>query len=307
MLDNKVIVVTGASRGIGEAIARAAVDAVRASCSASRKQADLDRGRELARGARARPSLPHRQGRGGRRGDGRAVEKAGGVRRLGQQRRHQPYFGPMIDTPDAAIDKTFEVNVRGYLYERGPWSRHARGRAAGDRSSTSRVSPGSARRRCRASTARQGRRDQHDADARVRARRVADPGQRDRPGPGRDEVRRGESSAPDAARPRRQTARRSRATPSPRRSQVPRSTSVDARLVTDRFGGRRRRWSDLVLTPGHAQRFASPAAIGLRDRRIGLHGGGPRTRTSRYPASSRSNWASASAGVSAARSRSSAT
>jgi len=43
MLKDKVIVVTGASRGIGEAIARACVEAGARVVLASRKQADLDR------------------------------------------------------------------------------------------------------------------------------------------------------------------------------------------------------------------------------------------------------------------------
>src|SRR5574337_1093792 len=43
MLKDKVIVVTGASRGIGEAIARACVEAGAKVVLASRKQADLDK------------------------------------------------------------------------------------------------------------------------------------------------------------------------------------------------------------------------------------------------------------------------
>src|SRR4051794_404272 len=43
MLNDKVIVITGASRGIGEAIAHACVDAGARVVLASRKQADLDR------------------------------------------------------------------------------------------------------------------------------------------------------------------------------------------------------------------------------------------------------------------------
>ena len=39
-----------------------------------------------------------------------------------------PYFGPLIDTPDPAIDKTFEVNVRGYLYCARAFVKHARTR-----------------------------------------------------------------------------------------------------------------------------------------------------------------------------------
>src|SRR5215211_473196 len=43
MLQEKVIVITGASRGIGEAIARACVDGGARVALASRKQADLDK------------------------------------------------------------------------------------------------------------------------------------------------------------------------------------------------------------------------------------------------------------------------
>ena len=43
MLSEKVIVVTGASRGIGEAIARACIDGGAKVALASRKQADLDK------------------------------------------------------------------------------------------------------------------------------------------------------------------------------------------------------------------------------------------------------------------------
>ena len=43
MLKDKVIVVTGASRGIGEAIARACIEGGAKVALASRKQADLDR------------------------------------------------------------------------------------------------------------------------------------------------------------------------------------------------------------------------------------------------------------------------
>src|SRR5439155_11060920 len=42
-----------------------------------------------------------------------------------------PYFGPLIDTPDAAIDKTIEVNVKGYLYVARGFVKHARARGGG--------------------------------------------------------------------------------------------------------------------------------------------------------------------------------
>jgi len=42
-----------------------------------------------------------------------------------------PYFGPLIDTPDAAIDKTIEVNLKGYLYVARAFVKHARTREGG--------------------------------------------------------------------------------------------------------------------------------------------------------------------------------
>ena len=42
-----------------------------------------------------------------------------------------PYFGPLIDTPDAAIDKTIEVNVKGYLYVARAFVKHTRTRDGG--------------------------------------------------------------------------------------------------------------------------------------------------------------------------------
>jgi NAD(P)-dependent dehydrogenase (short-subunit alcohol dehydrogenase family) len=57
-----------------------------------------------------------------------AVERFGRVDGLVNHAATNPYFGPLIDTPDAAIDKTFEVNVRGYLYCARAFVKHARTR-----------------------------------------------------------------------------------------------------------------------------------------------------------------------------------
>jgi len=130
MLKDKVIVVTGASRGIGEAIARACLDAnARGVVLASRKQADLDRVAASLPGERALAVACHT-------GKPEEVEAAfaRGVERFGRidgvvnNAATNPYFGPLVDTPDAAIDKTFEVNVRGYLYCARALVKHARAR-----------------------------------------------------------------------------------------------------------------------------------------------------------------------------------
>jgi NAD(P)-dependent dehydrogenase (short-subunit alcohol dehydrogenase family) len=132
VLKDKVIVITGASRGIGEAIARAAVDAGARVALASRKQADLDRVAGSLPADRAIALACHT----GKSEDvdamfARAVDKFGRVDGLVNNAATNPYFGPLIDTPDAAIDKTFEVNVKGYLYCARALVKHARARGGG--------------------------------------------------------------------------------------------------------------------------------------------------------------------------------
>ncbi len=132
MLKDKVIVITGASRGIGEAIARMAVEQGAKVVLASRKQADLDKvAAELG------PSAIAVACHTGKPEDvdamyAKAIEKFGRVDGCVNNAATNPYFGPLIETPDAAIDKTFEVNVRGYLYVARGLVRHARSRAKGD-------------------------------------------------------------------------------------------------------------------------------------------------------------------------------
>jgi len=128
MLNDKVIVITGASRGIGEAIARACVEAGARVVLASRKQADLDRVAG-ALGERALAVACHT----GKAEEveammARAVAKFGRVDGYVNNAATNPYFGPLVDTPDAAIEKTFEVNVRGYLYGARAFVKHARSR-----------------------------------------------------------------------------------------------------------------------------------------------------------------------------------
>jgi NAD(P)-dependent dehydrogenase (short-subunit alcohol dehydrogenase family) len=132
VLKDKVIVITGASRGIGEAIARACVDAGAQVALASRKQADLDRVASSLPADRAVALACHT----GKSEDvdamfGKAVERFGRVDGLVNNAATNPYFGPLIDTPDAAIDKTFEVNVKGYLYCARALVKHARARGGG--------------------------------------------------------------------------------------------------------------------------------------------------------------------------------
>jgi NAD(P)-dependent dehydrogenase (short-subunit alcohol dehydrogenase family) len=133
-LENKVVIVTGASRGIGAAIARAAAEAGASVVLASRKQPDLDRvaGELAAGGGKVLARACHT----GKEADvtalfAAAVETFGRVDGVVNNAATNPYFGPTIDIPDAAIDKTFEVNVKGYLYCARALARHAQQRGGG--------------------------------------------------------------------------------------------------------------------------------------------------------------------------------
>lgn len=117
-LDGKVAILTGASRGIGEAIAVAFAQQGAKVVLASRKLPDLQAVAEriTQAGGTALPVACHI----GKPEDIAALVAAaksafGGVDILVNNAATNPYFGPLIDTPDSAFDKTFEVNVKGYF------------------------------------------------------------------------------------------------------------------------------------------------------------------------------------------------
>lgn len=132
MLKDKVIVITGASRGIGEAAARACIDNGARVVLASRKQADLDRVLSTLPKDSAIALACH-TGKA-EEVDGlfaKAVEQFGRVDGLFNNAATNVYFGPMIDTPDAAMEKIFEVNVRGYFYCCRAFVKHVQKRGGG--------------------------------------------------------------------------------------------------------------------------------------------------------------------------------
>lgn len=132
-LDNKVVLITGASRGIGEAIALACAEAGARVVLASRKQPDLDRVANAidASGERTLAVACHT----GKSDEVEAMfdaatEKFGHVDVVVNNAATNPYFGPLIDIPDGAFDKTIEVNLRGYFYVARQYVRKLRERKA---------------------------------------------------------------------------------------------------------------------------------------------------------------------------------
>jgi NAD(P)-dependent dehydrogenase (short-subunit alcohol dehydrogenase family) len=132
MLKDKVIVVTGASRGIGEAIARACIEGGARVALASRKQADLDRVAESLPPERVIALACHT----GKAEEvdalfAKVVERFGRVDGLVNNAATNVYFGPLLDTPDPAFDKVIEVNLRGYFYCARAFVRQVRTQAPG--------------------------------------------------------------------------------------------------------------------------------------------------------------------------------
>lgn len=117
-LTDRTIIVTGASRGIGQAIAQASARAGANVVLASRKQEGVDAAAAsiTASGGSALPVACHM----GHPEEvsalfTRAAEAFGPIHGLVNNAATNPYFGPMLAIEEAAFDKTFEVNVKGPL------------------------------------------------------------------------------------------------------------------------------------------------------------------------------------------------
>src|SRR5690349_18330517 len=117
-LNDKVAIVTGASRGIGAEIARQFAAAGAKVVLAARKLEGLDEvAKEIA--AHGGEALAHACHTGK---DDQidalfqaAVARFGQVDVLVNNAATNPYFGPMMNVDWGAWDKTFEVNVKGYF------------------------------------------------------------------------------------------------------------------------------------------------------------------------------------------------
>ena len=119
-LEGKVALVTGASRGIGKAMAAAFADAGAAVMLTSRKQDALDAAADEIRAATPGARLATFAANAGEEDQAQACVDAtmgelGAVDVLVNNAATNPYAGPVIETDLAAWDKTFRVNLRGFL------------------------------------------------------------------------------------------------------------------------------------------------------------------------------------------------
>jgi NAD(P)-dependent dehydrogenase (short-subunit alcohol dehydrogenase family) len=116
-LDGRVALVTGASRGIGSAIANAMAEQGAQVVLSSRKQADLDdeaerintRFPERAVGIAAHAGRPEDL----QRLVDEVMKRFSRIDILVNNAATNPYFGPILDAELSVWDKTFEVNLRG--------------------------------------------------------------------------------------------------------------------------------------------------------------------------------------------------
>jgi NAD(P)-dependent dehydrogenase (short-subunit alcohol dehydrogenase family) len=127
-LRGKTAIVTGASRGIGEAIATLFVDAGANVVVASRKEEGVRAVADKLNGMRA-GSAHAVAAHTGKEDDckalvKKAVERFGKVDVLVNNAGTNPYFGPILETEMPAWDKTFEVNLKGYFWMAREVARH---------------------------------------------------------------------------------------------------------------------------------------------------------------------------------------
>jgi NAD(P)-dependent dehydrogenase (short-subunit alcohol dehydrogenase family) len=132
-LEDKVVLVTGASRGIGAAIAKSCVAAGAKVVLSSRKQEGVDAVAEeiSGMGGEAKAITCHM----GKPEQVDALFKSaaaafGKIDVLVNNAATNPYFGPMLGITEAAWDKTMEVNVKGYFWAIREFVSHLRERKA---------------------------------------------------------------------------------------------------------------------------------------------------------------------------------
>ncbi len=117
-LSGKVALITGASRGIGQAIAEAYAAAGAKVVLASRKQESLNEVAEKIRGngGTALPVAAHTGDDGAVQAlVNRATDAYGGIDIVVNNAATNPHFGPVITAEQSQWDKILDVNVKGYF------------------------------------------------------------------------------------------------------------------------------------------------------------------------------------------------
>jgi NAD(P)-dependent dehydrogenase (short-subunit alcohol dehydrogenase family) len=115
-LEGKVAIITGASRGIGEAIARTfAAHGAQVVLAARKPEALQAVADSIGPAARAVPAHTGKEA-DCKRLVAAALEAFGRADILINNAATNPYFGPMLGVEEAAWDKTFEVNLKGYFW-----------------------------------------------------------------------------------------------------------------------------------------------------------------------------------------------
>jgi NAD(P)-dependent dehydrogenase (short-subunit alcohol dehydrogenase family) len=134
-LEGKVAIVTGGSRGIGEAIARTFVAHGARVVIASRKVEGVQAVAESIGKEHGADKVLAVAAHTGKEDEcvrlvGTAVERFGKVDVLVNNAGTNPYFGPMLNAEMGAWDKTFDVNLKGYFWCAREVSKHCIGREA---------------------------------------------------------------------------------------------------------------------------------------------------------------------------------
>ena len=117
-LKNKIALITGASRGIGEEVAKLYAKAGAHVIVSSRKQEGVEAVAEVINynGGKATALACHIGDQGAIEG---LIEKIGAdigsIDILVNNAAANPYFGHILDTPLSALKKTIEVNIEGYF------------------------------------------------------------------------------------------------------------------------------------------------------------------------------------------------
>ncbi|MGA0803679.1 MAG: SDR family oxidoreductase [Ilumatobacteraceae bacterium] len=115
-LEGKVALVTGASRGIGKAIAAQFAAAGAKVMISSRKEDALRQARSDMRGDVEIFAANAGDVEAGKACVAATIERFGGLDILVNNAATNPYMGPTLEVDESRYDKTFQVNLRGPLF-----------------------------------------------------------------------------------------------------------------------------------------------------------------------------------------------